>query len=87
LLSSVDNTVGTLGGVANNALGTVGGITSSLLRNGQILDLARAGLTEVSRTTNSSGQLVHRVRTSSGALLDVVTDAAGRIISSRTVSR
>lgn len=87
LLSTVDNTVGTVGGVANNALGTVGGITTSLLRNGQVLDLARAGLTELSRTTNGSGQLVRRVRDSSGRLLDVVTDTAGRIVSSRTVPR
>lgn len=87
LLSTVDNTVGTVGGVANNAIGTVGGVTSSLLRNGQVLDLARAGLSEVSRAVNAQGQTVRRVRDSAGQLLEVVTDSAGRIISSRTVSR
>lgn len=87
LLNSVDNTVNTVGGVANNAVGTVGGITSSLLRNGQVLDLARAGLTEVSRTVNGQGQTVRRVRNSAGQLLEVITDNAGRIISSRGLGR
>lgn len=85
LLNTVDNTVGTVGGVANNAVGTVGGITSSLLRNGQVLDLARAGLTEVSRTANAQGNIVHQVRNAAGQLLEVITDSAGRIISSRSM--
>jgi len=87
LYNTLDNTVGTVGGVANNAVGTVGGITSSLLRNGQVLDLARAGLTEVSRTVNGAGQTVRQVRNASGGLLEVVTDAAGRILSSRPIRR
>ena len=87
LLSTVDNTVSTVGGVANNAVGTVGGIAGTALRNGQVLDLAGAGLTQVSQTVNSAGQTVRRVRDRSGRLLEVVTDAANRIISSRTVSR
>lgn len=98
LLSTVDNTVSTVGGVANNALpvvggvannavNTVGGVAGSLLRNGQVLDLARAGLTEVSRTVNSTGQTVRQVRSGSGQLLEVVTDTANRIVSSRTLPR
>ncbi|HWH17666.1 MAG TPA: hypothetical protein VNT77_04925 [Allosphingosinicella sp.] len=87
LLSTVDNTVTTVGGVANNAVGTVGGITANLLRNGQVLDLARAGLTEVSRTVNSAGQTVRRVQDRSGQFLEVVTDSANRIVSSRRVAR
>ena len=87
LLNTVDNTVNTVGGVANNTVGTVGGITSSLLRNGQLLDLARAGLTEVGRTVNAQGQTVRQVRDRSGALLEVVTDTANRIVSSRSLPR
>ena len=83
LLSTVDNAVGTVGGVADNAVNTVGGIASNLLQNGQLLDLARAGLTEVSRTVNSSGQTVRRVTDNSGQLIEVVTDTANRIVSSR----
>ena len=87
LMSTVDNTVDTVGGVANNTVGTVGGITSSLLRNGQVLDLVRSGLTEVSRTAGASGQIIRQVRNSSGGLLEVVTDSAGKIISSRSIGR
>lgn len=95
LLSTVDNTVGTVGGVANNAVGTVGGVANNalgtvgglaggLLQNGQVLDLARAGLTEVSRTAGSTaGQTVRRVTDRSGGLLEVVTDQANRIVSTR----
>jgi len=87
LLSTVDNTVNTVGGVANNTVGTVGGIASSALRTGQVLDLARSGLTAVSQTVNGSGQTVRRVRDSAGQLLEVVTDTAGKIVSSRRVTQ
>jgi hypothetical protein len=87
LLSTVDNTVNTVGGVANNTVGTVGGIAGSALRTGQLLDLARSGLSPVSQTVNSTGQTVRRVRDSSGRLLEVVTDTANRIISSRSVTQ
>lgn len=87
LLSTVDNTVNTVGGVANNTVSTVGGIASSALRTGAVLDLARAGLTEVSRTVNSTGQTVRQVRDASGNLMEVVTDAAGKIASSRRLPR
>lgn len=98
LLSTVDNSVSTVGGVANNALpivggvannavNSVGGVASNLLRNGQVLDLARAGLTEVSRTVNSAGQTVRQVRNGTGQLIEVVTDTANRIVSSRAVPR
>jgi YD repeat-containing protein len=87
LLNTVDNTVNTVGGVANNAVGTVGGIATSALRTGQVLDLARSGLTVVNQTVNGSGQTVRQVRDSAGRLLEVVTDTAGRIVSSRPVTR
>ena len=86
LLSTVDNTVGTVGGVVNNTVDTVGGVATSLLQNGQVLDLARAGLTEVSRTVNGAGQTVRRVTDRSGQLFEVVTDTANRIISSRRLA-
>jgi hypothetical protein len=87
LLSTVDNTVNTVGGVANNAVGTVGGIAGTALRSGQLLDLAGSGLTAVSQTVNSTGQTVRTVRDRAGQLLEVVTDTAGRIVSSRRVNR
>lgn len=87
LLSTVDNTVNTVGGVANNTVGTVGNIAGSALRNGQFLDLARSGLTEISRTVNNAGQTVRRVQDRSGQLMEVVTDSANRILSSRRISQ
>lgn len=83
LLSTVDNTVGTVGNVADRAVGTVGNLAGGLLRNGQLLDLARAGLSEVSRTVNGQGQTVRQVRDTAGNLLEVITDTANRIVSSR----
>jgi hypothetical protein len=83
LLSTVDNTVSTVGGVANGAVGTIGGIAANVLRSGQLLDLARAGLTEVSRTAGTDGQTVVRARNTAGQLLEIVIDGANRIVSSR----
>ncbi len=83
LLSTVDNTVNTVGNVAARTVDTVGGIAATLLRNGQLLDLAASGLTEVSRTVNSAGQTVRRVTDRNGQLMEVVTDTANRIVSSR----
>ena len=87
LTDTLDNTVNTVGGVANKTVNTVGNVANDLLQNGEVLDLARAGLTEVSRTVNSAGQTVRRVQDTSGKLLEVVTDSAGRIVSSRPVSQ
>jgi hypothetical protein len=82
LLNTVDNTVGTVGGVANNAVGTVGGVANNALKTGTVLNLAQAGLTQLSQTTDATGQILHKVRDRAGNLLDVVTDSAGKIISS-----
>jgi len=83
LLSTVDNTVNTVGGVANNTIGVVGNLTQGILRSGALLDLTRGGLTVVNQTLNTAGQTVRRIRASDGALYEVVTDAANKIISSR----
>lgn len=87
LLSTVDNSVNTVGGVANNTVGTVGGIAGTALRNGQLLNLVSSGLTQVSQTVNASGQTVRQVRDRAGQLLEVVTDSANRIVSSRRVGQ
>jgi hypothetical protein len=87
LLSTVDNTVYTVGGVANNTVNTVGGVAATALRNGQLLNLAGAGLTEVSRTVNAAGQTVRQVTDRGGQALEVVTDTANRIVSWRRTPR
>lgn len=86
LTGTLDNTVNTVGGVANNAVSTVGNLTQSVLRSGAVLDLARSGLSTVSETVNSAGNTVRRLRASDGQLYEVVTDTANRILSSRRVT-
>jgi methyl-accepting chemotaxis protein len=82
LTGTLDNTVNTVGGVANNAVTTVGDLTRDVLRSGAVLDLARGGLTTVNQTVNAAGQTVRQVRDRSGGLYRVITDTAGRIVSS-----
>lgn len=82
LTGTLDNTVNTVGGVVNNTVGTVGNLTGSLLRSGAVLDLARAGLTSVSKTVDSAGNTVQKLRAGDGALYEVVTDTAGKILRS-----
>ena len=66
----------------------MGGVAATALRNGQILNLAAAGLTEVSRTAGAvAGQTVRQVTDRGGQALEVVTDAANRIVSWRRVPR
>lgn len=83
--SSLNNTVDTVGGIANNTLDTVGDLTNSLLREGRVLDIARSGLQVVNETVNSAGNTVRRLRGSDGALYEVITDSANKILSSRAL--
>ncbi len=86
LLSTVDNAVEVTGGVVNNTVNTVGDLTQGLLRSGAVLDLARSGLSTVSQTVNAAGETVRQVRASDGAVYEVVTDAANRILRSTRVA-
>ncbi len=85
LLSTVDNTVSVTGGVLNNTVDTVGDLTGGLLRSGEVLDIARSGLSVVNETVNAAGETVRRVRATDGVLFEVVTDTAGRILRSARV--
>lgn len=82
LTGTLDNTVNTVGGVVNNTVSTVGDLTRGVLRSGAVLDLARAGLTTVSQTVNAAGQTVRQVRARDGTIYRVITDNAGKIVSS-----
>ncbi|ANY19049.1 hypothetical protein A6F68_00514 [Tsuneonella dongtanensis] len=85
LTGTVDNAVNVTGGVVNNTVGTVGNLTQGILRSGAVLDLARSGLSTVSETVNSAGETVRRLRASDGAIYEVVTNTAGRILRSARV--
>lgn len=82
LTGTVNNAVTTVGGVANNAVGTVGDLTRGVLRSGAVLDIARSGLSTVNQTVNTAGETVRRLRARDGAIYEVVTDTAGRILRS-----
>lgn len=82
LTGTLDNTVDTVGGVANNAVNTVGNLTQSVLRSGAVFNLAQSGLTLVNETVNSAGETVRRLRDRNGVLYEVVTNTAGRILRS-----
>jgi len=82
LTGTIDNAVSVTGGVVNNTVGAVGDLTQGLLRSGAVLDLARSGLSTLSETVNAAGQTVRQVRAADGAVYDVVTDAANRVVRS-----
>jgi YD repeat-containing protein len=85
--SAANRALPAVGSTLNNTVGTVGGVATSTLQNGQVLDLARSSLSEVSRATNATGQIVRQVRDAAGNLTEVTTDQAGRIVSSRRIAR
>jgi hypothetical protein len=82
LTGTVNNAVDTVGGVANNAVNTVGDLTTTLLRSGQVLNLANSALSTVSQTVDAAGNTVRRLRAADGTLYEVVTDTANRILRS-----
>ena len=86
LTGTVDNAVNVTGGVLNNTVDTVGDLTGGLLRSGAVLDIARSGLSVVNETVNAAGETVRRVRASDGAVYEVVTDTANRILRSTRVA-
>ncbi|MGN3974361.1 hypothetical protein [Tsuneonella sp. SYSU-LHT278] len=86
LTGTLDNAVNVTGGVVNNTVSTVGDLTRGILGTGKVLDVANSGLSVVSSTLNSAGQTVRRLRGSDGALYEVVTDTAGKIVKSSRVS-
>ena len=86
LTSTVDNAVNVTGGVVNNTVRTVGDLTQGVLRSGAVLDIARSGLTVVGETVNTAGETVRRLRGTDGAIYEVVTNTAGRILRSTRVS-
>jgi hypothetical protein len=87
LTGTIDNAVNVTGGVVNNTVRTVGDLTQNVLRSGAVLDIARSGLTVVGETVNAAGETVRRLRGSDGAVYEVVTNTAGRILRSTRVGR
>jgi len=85
LLSTVDNTVGTVGGVANRALAPNGVVNRAVGTVGQTLNNVTQPGGVLSQTVNTLGQTVQRTL-AGGGIVERTLDAAGNVVSSRTVT-
>ena len=84
-LATVDNAVGTVGGVANRALAPSGPVNRLVGAAGRSLnDVTQPGGI-LSQTVNTVGQTVQRTL-SGGSIVERTLDAAGNVVGSRTVS-
>jgi hypothetical protein len=85
LLQSVDNTVGTVGGVANTALQPGGVADNAVSAVGNTLNNLTQPNGLLSQTVNSLGQTVQRVVDRSGVVVERTLDAAGTILNQRSL--
>ena len=87
LLRTVDNTVGTVGGVANNALQPGGVVSQTVGTVGQVANTAVQPGGVISQTVDSLGQTVTRTVDSAGNIVERTLDASGKVIQSRVVGK
>jgi hypothetical protein len=85
VLSTVDNTVGTVGGVANRALAPNGVVNRAVGTVGQTLNNVTQPGGVLSQTVNTLGQTVQRTL-AGGSIVERTLDAAGNVVGSRTVA-
>lgn len=85
LLQSVDNTVGTVGGVANTALQPGGVVDNTVGTVGQTLNNLTQPNGLLSNTVNSLGQTVQRVVDRSGNVVERTLDNAGTVLNQRSL--
>ena len=85
LLTAVDNTVNTVGGVANTALQPGGVVSQTVNTVGQTLNtLTRPGGV-LTQTVNSLGQTVQRTLDQTGNIVDKTLDTTGKVVNSTVV--
>lgn len=85
LLESVDNTVGTVGGVANTALQPGGVVDRTVGTVGQTLDNVTRPGGLLSQTVNTLGQTVQTTLDASGGLVERTLNTAGQVVNTRTL--
>jgi hypothetical protein len=85
LLQSVDNTVGTVGGVANTALQPGGVVDRTVGTVGQTLNNVTQPGGLLSTTVNTLGQSVQRVVDRSGNIVERTLDNTGKILDIKQV--
>jgi YD repeat-containing protein len=87
LLTAVDTTVNTVGGVANTALQPGGVVSQAVGTVGQTLNSVTAPGGLLTQTVNALGQTVQRTLDTTGNLVERTLDTAGGVVSERTVGR
>ncbi|HEV7922533.1 MAG TPA: hypothetical protein VGR02_17250 [Thermoanaerobaculia bacterium] len=87
LLTAVDNTVSTVGGVANTALQPGGVVSQTVGTVGQTLNNVTAPGGLLSQTVNTLGQTVQRTVDATGNIVERTLDTAGKVVNDRTVGR
>ena len=85
LLSTVDSTVNTVGGVANTALQPGGVVSQTVGVVGRTLNNVTAPNGVLSEVLNTTGQTVQRVLDSSGNIVEKTLGTAGAVVSSNIV--
>jgi hypothetical protein len=87
LLSTVGNTVETVGGVANTALQPGGVVSQTVGTVGRTLNNVTAPDGVLTQTVNTLGQTVERTLDSTGGIVERTLDTAGKVVNERTVGR
>jgi hypothetical protein len=87
LTGTVQNTLGTVGGVANQALRPGGVADQAVGVVGQTLNNVTAPGGVLSQTVNALGQTVQRTLDESGNIVERTLNTAGGVVSTRTVGR
>lgn len=87
LLTTVTNTVGTVGNVANTALQPGGVVSQTVGVVGQTVGNLTAPGGVLTQTVNTLGQTVQRTLDTTGNILERTLDTAGAVVNERTVGR
>jgi hypothetical protein len=87
LLSTVDQAVGTVGGVANTALQPGGVVENAVGTVGQTLNNVTQPGGLLTQTVNTVGQTVQVTLGTTGNLLERTLDTAGNVVNTRTLGQ
>ncbi|HEV3049971.1 MAG TPA: hypothetical protein VGX50_06670 [Longimicrobium sp.] len=87
LTATVNNTLNTVGGVANQALRPGGVVDQTVGTVGQTLNNVTAPGGVLSQTVNTLGQTVQRTVDVTGNIVDQTLDTTGRVVNTQTVGR
>ncbi|HEX7155038.1 MAG TPA: hypothetical protein VF618_26410 [Thermoanaerobaculia bacterium] len=87
LLTTVNNTVGTVGGVANTALQPGGVVSQTVDTVGRTLNNVTAPGGVLTQTVNTLGQTVQRTLDTTGNIVERTLDTTGKLVNERSVGR